>query len=343
MRTTSPGALRAAHRLGGIEPAIVKARAAVNEKSPTAKSLIEALPSSAHQDPGVMFSRIQMLRRADKYHEAAQLMLAAPRDVAQIYDPDEWWIERRLIARKLLDLNQAATAYKIVRDAATPTKENYRVEHEFTAGWIALRFLKDPAAAAQHFARITGTHQPDRDGARQLLARPRRRGDEQAAGRPRLLRAGGALQHRLLRPARPGEARHARAGAGAYPAARFGQARGARAQRGRARGRDALRAQRPRSRHPDRGGPRRPQPGHGDARGARRSRRAARRCPQRAAHRQGCARPRPAVRSLRLPDLRAAALHRDRPGGRAGRGLFDRAAGERLQSEGRVERAMRSA
>ena len=154
------GALRAAHRLGGVEPAIVKARAAVNEKSPTGKSLIEALPSSAHQDPGVMFSRIQMLRRADKYHEAAQLMLAAPRDVALIYDPDEWWIERRLIARKLLDLNQAATAYKIVRDAATPTKENFKVEHEFTAGWIALRFLKDPAGAAQHFARITGLTNP---------------------------------------------------------------------------------------------------------------------------------------------------------------------------------------
>ena len=337
------GALRAAHRLGGVEPAIVKARAAVNEKSPTAKSLIEALPSSAHQDPGVMFSRIQMLRRADKYHEAAQLMLAAPRDVAQIYDPDEWWVERRVIARKLLDLNQAATAYKIVRDAATPTKENYKVEHEFTAGWIALRFLKEPATAAQHFARIAGITNPIamaranywQGRAAEAMNKPQ---DARA-----YLRAGGALQHRLLRPARPGEARHARAGAGVLPAAGCGQARGARPQRGRARGRDALRAQRPRPHHPDRGGSRRPQPGHGDARGARRGRRAARRCPQRASHRQGCARPRPAVRSLRLPDLRAAALHRDRTGGRAGRGLFDRAAGERLQSEGRVERAMRSA
>ncbi len=49
----------------------------------------------------------------------------------------------------------------MARDAAPPTKENYRVEHEFTAGWIALRFLKDPAAAAQHFARIgTGISNP---------------------------------------------------------------------------------------------------------------------------------------------------------------------------------------
>jgi hypothetical protein len=41
-------------------------------------------------------------------------------------------------------------AYRIVRDAAPPTKENLWVEHEFTAGWIALRFLKDPPPATDH-------------------------------------------------------------------------------------------------------------------------------------------------------------------------------------------------
>jgi soluble lytic murein transglycosylase len=154
-------ALRAAYRLGGIEPAIAKARAAVNEKSSNAVALIEGLPSSAGQDAGVLFSRIQLLRRADKITEAAELMLAAPRDTAQIYDPDEWWVERRLIARKLLDLGNPSAAYRVAREAAPPNKENYRVEHEFTAGWIALRFLKDPATAAQHFARIgSGVYNP---------------------------------------------------------------------------------------------------------------------------------------------------------------------------------------
>jgi len=101
-----------------------------------------------------MFSRIQWLRRNDKVAEAAELMMAAPRDAAQIHDVDEWWIERRLLARKLLDIGAATAAYQVARAAAPPTKENYRVEHEFTAGWIALRFLNDPALAAQHFARI---------------------------------------------------------------------------------------------------------------------------------------------------------------------------------------------
>jgi soluble lytic murein transglycosylase len=146
-------ALRAAIRLGGNEPAVVKARAAVNEKASNAKALIEALPSSARQDAGVLFSRIQLLRRAER-------MLSAPHEVAQIYDPDEWWVERRLLARKLLDTNAAPKAYRIVRDAVPPNKENLRVEQEFTAGWIALRFLKDPTTAAHHFARIAATSNP---------------------------------------------------------------------------------------------------------------------------------------------------------------------------------------
>ena len=147
-------ALRAAHRLGGVEPGIAKVRAAVNAKASNAEAMLKDLPSSANQDTGLLFGYIQLLRRADKIAEAAQYVLGAPRDAAQIVDPDEWWVERRLIARKLLDIGDASTAYRVVRETVPPNKENYRVEHEFTAGWIALRFLNDPATAAQHFARI---------------------------------------------------------------------------------------------------------------------------------------------------------------------------------------------
>jgi soluble lytic murein transglycosylase len=81
-------------------------------------------------------------------------MLSAPRDLAQIHDAEEWWVERRIMSRKLLDLGDARSAYQVVADAAEPTKENSRVERHFMAGWIALRFLDDPVAAATHFARI---------------------------------------------------------------------------------------------------------------------------------------------------------------------------------------------
>jgi soluble lytic murein transglycosylase len=146
--------LRAARQLGAIESAIAKARAAVINKSSKAKALLDAVPAAARHDPGYMFSHIQWLRRTDKIVEAAQWMLAAPREAERLGDLDQWWVERRLIARKLLDIGDVKAAYEVANGAAAPVNENYRAEQQFTAGWIALRFLREPAAALAHFARI---------------------------------------------------------------------------------------------------------------------------------------------------------------------------------------------
>jgi soluble lytic murein transglycosylase len=148
------GGLRSANRAGGNAPAVAKARIAVIRKAGNAKALLDAVPTDAHRDVGYIFSRVQLLRRADKAVEAAELILSVPHDHGQAIDADQWWVERRLVARKLLDLGDAKTAYRVARDAAIPSKENYRAEHQFTAGWIALRFLNDPAAALGHFAKV---------------------------------------------------------------------------------------------------------------------------------------------------------------------------------------------
>jgi soluble lytic murein transglycosylase len=147
-------ALRAARHLDAAAMAVAKARIAVIDQAGNAKTLLEAVPENARHEPGYQFSRIQWLRRSDKIVEAAQLLLAAPHDPARLGDVDQWWIERRLVARKLLDLGNARLAYEVVTAAALPKDENYRADRHFTAGWIALRFLREPAAALSHFARI---------------------------------------------------------------------------------------------------------------------------------------------------------------------------------------------
>ena len=147
-------ALRAAKRLGSGYVALAKARIAAYEKAPNLRPLLELVPPELHGDTGYLFAKIQLLRREEKFVEAAQLMLAAPKDSARLKNLDEWWIERRLLARKMIDVGEVKNAYLIARDAALPTRDIYKTEQEFTAGWIALRFLGDPATAAQHFARI---------------------------------------------------------------------------------------------------------------------------------------------------------------------------------------------
>jgi len=104
---------------------------------------------------------VQWLRKDNKSEEAGKLILTAPKDPDALVDLDQWWLERRLLVRKLLDDNDAHTAYRVAREATSPPRGNYRVDQHFTAGWIALRYLHDPATAAAHFAQISdGTNNP---------------------------------------------------------------------------------------------------------------------------------------------------------------------------------------
>jgi len=132
--------------------ALAKARAAVIDEAPSDK-LLANVPPALRTDPGYLYAQIHKLRHADKIRTAADILVAAPRDPALIIDGDEWWIERRLLARKLLDQNDAATAYKLCAEHSAMSHE-MKIEAEFHAGWIALRFLNDPARAALHFGAL---------------------------------------------------------------------------------------------------------------------------------------------------------------------------------------------
>ncbi|MBX6426350.1 MAG: lytic transglycosylase domain-containing protein [Variibacter sp.] len=152
-------AARAAKRLGGAYPAIVRASEAVEKNAKNAGALLEAVPPEARREPAYLFSRARWLRRNDRVGEAAQVMLSMPRDPDSAQDSDEWWIERRILVRELLDAGNPQAAYRVARDAVRPAKGTYRVDQLFTAGWVALRFLNDPNTALRHFAEMArGTH-----------------------------------------------------------------------------------------------------------------------------------------------------------------------------------------
>ena len=148
------GAMRAARRLGKGEVSIVKACRGVAENASKSLALLDAVPTKARQDLGYTLCRIQWLMRHDRFAEATRLMQAASPETMALQDTDEWWRKRRILARKLLDLGEPNTAYEIVRSAASPDNPYYRAEFHFMAGWIALRFLAEPATALMHFAHV---------------------------------------------------------------------------------------------------------------------------------------------------------------------------------------------
>ncbi|WP_204324316.1 hypothetical protein, partial [Stenotrophomonas maltophilia] len=69
---------------------------------------------------------------------------------AVLGSPEDWWTERRVMVRKLLDAGDARTAYRVASTHSV-REGSARVEAEFHCGWLALRFLNDPATALRHF------------------------------------------------------------------------------------------------------------------------------------------------------------------------------------------------
>jgi len=148
------GASRAAHRIGDDDVAIVKACIAANGGEKKAESLLNDIAASARQDLGYTLCRINWLMRQNKIADAARATLDAPQATMAVQDTDEWWRTRRMLARKLLDMNQFQAAYDISRAAAQPASDNYRADFHFMSGWIALRYLNDAKAARAHFSHV---------------------------------------------------------------------------------------------------------------------------------------------------------------------------------------------
>lgn len=139
--------------LSAGERAYIDARIAAIRKSKDLPARMAAVPANLRGLPGYKFMQAQVLRRADRNAEAAQVLLSVTRDPVALGDPNAWWIERRLVSREMLDQGDAATAYKLAAGHSA-TDDVERMDAEFHAGWYALRFLKDPSRAMAHFKRL---------------------------------------------------------------------------------------------------------------------------------------------------------------------------------------------
>jgi soluble lytic murein transglycosylase len=88
------------------------------------------------------------------------LISSAQINADTLVDGDEWWVLRRSLARKMLDLGDARAAYQISAGAIALNDSN-QLEADFMAGWIALRFLHDARLSQSHFAALfTHTNTP---------------------------------------------------------------------------------------------------------------------------------------------------------------------------------------
>jgi len=126
-------ALRAAGYAGNDYVLLAKARIAVAQQADDAQKALDAVPAPLRSERSYLLARVQFLRRQEKLDEIGEILAALTAHPFVSADGDQWWVERRLIARKLLDRGDAYAAYAIVRDNAAESIEK-RIEAEFHAG-----------------------------------------------------------------------------------------------------------------------------------------------------------------------------------------------------------------
>ncbi|MGX5733107.1 transglycosylase SLT domain-containing protein [Bosea thiooxidans] len=150
-REQGEAALRNAARVSADYLVLARARlASAKARKPISEKLISAVPASLRGDVSFAFLQAQQARRGDKLDDAAKALAAIPRDPALLGDGDGWWEERRIISRKLLDAGQAEKAYQVAAGHGAEDAAE-RIEAEWQAGFIALRFLKKADVALKHF------------------------------------------------------------------------------------------------------------------------------------------------------------------------------------------------
>jgi soluble lytic murein transglycosylase len=145
-------ALRLGASIGAHYCASLKALNAALKEHSNAEILLNAVPSAEQRNAPYILAKSQTLRRAGKLLEAAKLLNTAPREQAKLVNGHEWWVERRFLARKLMDSGFITQAYAVT-SGYKATQDADRIDAEFMAGWIALRYLQDAEASEPHFER----------------------------------------------------------------------------------------------------------------------------------------------------------------------------------------------
>ncbi len=132
------------------ERAKAAARIALLRRDANAVSLFENLSAEERKDAGVLHAVTRYYRRGREEAIAIQYALQAPLNAQFNRNPSRWWAEKRILARWALKNGRYEDAYGLSAFTGLEKGAEF-ADAEFFAGWVALRFLNDPASAEPHF------------------------------------------------------------------------------------------------------------------------------------------------------------------------------------------------
>jgi peptidoglycan lytic transglycosylase len=143
----------ARHMFALVSPdyrALAEARIALLSEAPKAALLVARVPEQLRSDAGLRYAELRYRVKTDDIDGAVKILLAQPGDLVR---PQAWWALRQIVARRVLVTGDADLAYRIVAQHGMIEGKAYS-QAQFLLGYIALRYMKKPDLAFNHFSHV---------------------------------------------------------------------------------------------------------------------------------------------------------------------------------------------
>lgn len=141
-----------AQTLGGGYPALAEARIALAMDSGGVEGAIARVPAALQKDPGLLYERLRWRRKNNLTDGAIAILADQPR-MKDVSNPADWWRERNILIRRLMETRQYTRAYTLAsrHDQAEGLPFT---EAQWISGFLALRFVNKPWEAFETFERM---------------------------------------------------------------------------------------------------------------------------------------------------------------------------------------------
>ncbi len=146
-------ALAIADLIGKGYPELARARMALaKNKNAGLGKLIDKVPKSLQNDPGLLYERLRWRRKRNLDTGALEILYKTPSEEL-VQHKKKWWKERHIMIRRLLEKGKFQQAYELASAHIQDDGFAY-AQAEWIAGWLALRLIHRPTEAYERFTAL---------------------------------------------------------------------------------------------------------------------------------------------------------------------------------------------
>lgn len=138
-------------RVDESQQRLAQARMVLRARGNGVDAAIDAVPRALQNSAGLAYERFRWRMAKGLRPGAIELILQQSASAEGLGRPELWARQRRDLARRAMRAGDDETAYRLASEHWLTEGSNY-ADLEWIAGYVALRFRRDPGSARQHFA-----------------------------------------------------------------------------------------------------------------------------------------------------------------------------------------------